>query len=136
MSARRGSPPTGSPPVATRHASADVVSETFSEKAKAIADKAVALAEGGDTAAMRLVFDRIAPAPKERAVRFTLPSIKGPEDLPNAVHALLQAAARGDLSPGEATQLAGVIEHYRRQTETADLAERIKALEEANAQKS
>jgi hypothetical protein len=108
------------------------VADTFAREAKTIAEKAAEAAKGGDVAAMRLVFDRIAPAPKERAVKFALPPIASAEDLPAAVLSLLEAVSRGELLPGEATQLAGVLEQYRRQTETADLAERIKALEASN----
>lgn len=134
MSAPRGSAPKGSPPRATLPG--DVVAETFGKSAAAIAQKAVEQAEAGDVAAMRLVFDRVAPAPRERAVRFDMPPIESVGDLPAAVIALMQATARGELVPGEAAQLAGVLEQYRKQSETADLAERIKALEDASARKS
>lgn len=127
-------PPTGAPaPVRLPKSAADDVLSAFEKKASLIADAIAQAAEGGDVAAARLVFDRVAPAPRERAVRFSLPPIDGPADLPRAVLALMEAAARGDLVPGEAVQLAGVLEQYRRQTETADLAARIAALEEFNA---
>lgn len=114
----------------------NVVSSVFEPKAKALAEKAVELAQAGDVAAMRLVFDRIAPAPKDRSVRVELPKVESAADLPGVVCALLSAAASGEISPSEAAQLAGLAEQYRKQAETADLAARIAALEEAaNARK-
>lgn len=128
-------PPSGSPPprgVAGRGSRpADDVTRVFEEKAKAIAEATAKAAAEGDTVAARMILDRIAPAPKERAVSFDLPDIAGAADLPAAVLALVRAAANGDLVPGEAVQLASVLEHYRKQTETADLEERVRALEEA-----
>lgn len=114
----------------------DSVSRIFTEKAEAIAKKAAEQAEAGDVQSMRLVLDRIAPAQKDRAVRFQMPTISGPTDLPAAVLQVTRAVAAGDLTPGEGQQIAAMLEHYRKQTETADLAERITALEEAtNAQR-
>lgn len=126
--------PTGSPAPRQRvaaFAASDDVLKAFTDKAKAIAEKTAEQAASGDMAAVRIVLDRVAPAPRERPVRFTLPAIEGPQDLPRAVLALTEAAARGEIVPGEAVQLAGVLEQYRKQVETADLAERIKQLEEA-----
>ncbi len=135
MAAPSGSPPTGTARAKTIKPPADVVTQTFTDEAKAIAQKAAEAAKGGDVAAMRLVLDRIAPAPKERAVNFAMPVINGPADVPAAVMALLNAVAEGQLVPGEAMQLAGVLEHYRKQIETAEFEARLKALEEANARK-
>lgn len=132
--------PSGSPPApgsrarsskAQSETPADLIGRLFAEKAKPIAEKATELAQAGDVASMRLVLDRIAPAPKERVVRFQLPPVNSAADLPGAVMSLLQATARGELVPGEAAQLAGVLEQYRRQTESAEFEARLKALEEA-----
>jgi len=134
-------PPSGAPPAPgssrTRgkaadasEAPADVVGRLFAEKAKVVAEKAAELAAAGDVQSMRLVLDRIAPAPKERPVRFTLPPVNSAADLPGAVMALMQATARGELVPAEAMQLAGVLEQYRKQTETAEFEARLRALEE------
>lgn len=137
-------PPSGAPPAPGSRASrakasdapGDLVGRLFADKAKAIAEKAAELAVGGDVPSIRLVLDRIAPAPKERPVRFELPPVNSAADLPGAVMALMQATARGDLVPSEAAQLAGVLEQYRKQTEAAEFEARLKALEEtANARR-
>jgi hypothetical protein len=43
--------------------------------------------------------------------------------------AILKACAAGDLLPGEAATLSGVVEARRRAIETVDLEQRIAALE-------
>ena len=122
--------PRGAPPVKACKRADTTVMQLFSDESSAVAKQVAEQAKGGDTAAQRMVLDRVAPPPSGRAVQFELPEIKSVADAPAAQLALLVACAKGELAPGEALQLSGVIEQYRRQTETADLAARIAALEE------
>jgi hypothetical protein len=73
------------------------------------------MALGGDVAAIKLVLDRICPAPKSRSVDFELPpSLKTPTDVADALDGLLQAAGEGALTPDEASTLSGILETKRR----------------------
>ena len=88
-------------------------------------------AKGGDVAAIRLVLERVAPLPRNRPVRFDMPAIETSADLGEAMGAILQAAAGGELTPDEATAIAGLIETRRRTIETLELEQRIAALEQS-----
>lgn len=63
-------------------------------------------------------------------VEFNLPPIVAPADAVNAVAAIVNAVATGELTPEEAQAVAGVVEIQRRAIETQDLADRFAALEE------
>ncbi len=87
----------------------------------------------GETQAVRMILDRVAPAPKDRAVPFNMPDIKAPADAPLIISALLKAVAVGDLAPSEAEAVAKLVEFYRRSVETANIEVRLKLVEEAHA---
>ena len=92
---------------------------------------AIEIAKGGDVAAMRLVLDRVDPAPRDRAVDVELPPVATIADVPGVALALISAAARGEITPGEAQNIMGLLEGYRKAVETAELAARVEALENA-----
>jgi len=77
-------------------------------EATAISRKAVELALNGDTTAIRLVLDRILPPRRERPIRFDLPLLKEPADAVSALAAITVGVSSGELTPGEAQQLAQV----------------------------
>ncbi len=60
--------------------------------------KAVELALHGDTTALRLCLERIAPPRKDAPVTFDLPPMTSAEDAAQAAGAVLNAVADGDLS--------------------------------------
>ena len=123
--------PRGSAPVkACKPADLDVL-KVFGDGAKEVAQKAIEQAKGGDTAAMRIVLDRVAPAPSGRLVRFDLPEIKSAANGPTVALHIMQAVARGDIAPDEALKLSGVLEQYRKQIEISEVLPRLAALEEA-----
>ncbi|QND57876.1 DUF5681 domain-containing protein [Mesorhizobium huakuii] len=97
--------------------------------AKAITMKAIELAKAGDTVALRLCLDRIAPPRKGMPVRFGLPIMSNSGDVRAAAMAILKAVADGNLSPEEGGAIVPVIEAARRAIETDDLSRRLEALE-------
>lgn len=135
---RRGRPfAIGNPgkPKGARHRTTRAVEALLEGEAEEITRKAIEAAKGGDLTAIRLVLERVAPVARDRTVNFDMPKVEGPGDVPSAVLALMAAVADGDLTPSEASALVGILEGYRKQVETAELAERIKILEEAHARK-
>jgi hypothetical protein len=99
------------------------------EGADAIARKVVDMAKEGDMSAARLVIERLVPPAKERPVFLELPSTETAEGIAQAQQAILQAVAAGDLLPGEAATLAGIVEARRKAVETLELEQRISVLE-------
>lgn len=120
-------------PKGTRHKTTLAIEAIFEGKAEALTRKAISVALEGDTTALRLCMERIAPAPKDRPVVFDLPIINGPQDAPAVALALLNAVADGALTPSEAEALTKIVEGYRRAVETAELEARIEKLEATHA---
>ncbi|WP_323007756.1 hypothetical protein [Pseudorhodobacter sp.] len=83
----------------------------------------------GDTAALRLCLERIAPPRKDAPVSFALPRMKSAADAAKGAAALLAAVAIGDLTPTEGAHVMSLIETYRRTLETTELEARLLALE-------
>jgi hypothetical protein len=70
-------------------------------EATALTRKAIERAMSGDTAALRLCLERLAPPRRDRSVSLTMPALKRPEIMSAATAALLAAVAAGELTPGE-----------------------------------
>lgn len=105
--------------------------ELFEGGIKNIAEVVIKQAQDGDLTAARLVLDKLVPNARERAVELPgLPSTESPAGVAEAQAAILQAVASGDLTPGEAATLSGIVENRRKAIETLELEQRIKAIEE------
>jgi hypothetical protein len=92
--------------------------------------KAVELALGGDTVALRLCLDRIAPARKDAPVMFKLPPIRTANDAVEVSSALLAAVAGGEVTPDEAARVMALLTAHKSLVETGDLEARIAKLEQ------
>lgn len=87
------------------------------------------MALAGDTTALRLCIDRIAPPRKDNPVQFSLPRMATAQDAAQAAGGVLEAMAKGDLTPLEAVQVMGLIDAFRKVLETTELEARVAALE-------
>ncbi|MGM0740167.1 MAG: DUF5681 domain-containing protein [Pseudomonadota bacterium] len=118
-------------PKGARHKATRAVEKLLDGEAKELTRKAVELALDGDTTALRLCLERIAPARKDTPVRFALPPMKSAKDACDAAQAVLQAVSKGNLTPLEGASVMALVESYRRTLETTELESRIAALEAA-----
>jgi len=116
-------------PRGTRHKATQAVLELLDGQAQALTQRAVELALDGDTVALRLCLERLAPPRRDAPVEFTLNPMKIAQDAALAAAAVLQAVAGGELTPLEATQIMGLIDSFRRVLETTELEARVAALE-------
>lgn len=91
--------------------------------------KAIDKALEGDTAALRLCLDRIAPARKDSPVTFDLPAIETVADTVAASSALLAELAAGNVTPDEAGRVMALLSAHKGLVESCDLEARITALE-------
>ena len=117
-------------PMGARHKATLAAEELLDGEAEALTRKAVDLALGGDTTALRLCLERILPPRKGRPIVFTLPNVTNSGDLRAAALAILGAVSEGDISPEEAAAVAPLIEGARKAMETDELSRRLEALEE------
>jgi len=116
-------------PKGARHKITLAVEALFDGDAEKLTRKAIEKALEGDTTALRLCLDRIAPPRKDRTITFELPTVVSPPDVLKAAGALLAGVAGGELSPSEAAELSKLLDGYRSALTTVDLEARIARLE-------
>ncbi len=122
---------TGNPgrPPGARHKATQAALALLEGEANALSRKAVELALEGDTTALRLCLERIAPPRKDAPVTFDLPAMQCAADAAKAAGVILENVATGELTPTEGAHVMGLIETYRRALETTELEARLEALE-------
>jgi len=118
-------------PKGCRHRTTLAVEALLQGEARKLTRQAITRALQGDTTALKLCLDRIAPVPKERPVTFDLPAVREAKDHAPAIAAALEATAKGELTPSEAQAFVSLIEQHRRSIELVELEARIAALEGA-----
>ena len=117
-------------PKGTRHKATQAALALLDGEAEALTRQAVTLALGGDTTALRLCLERIAPPRRDAPVTFDLPPMETARDAAKAAGAVLGAVADGDLTPTEGAHIMALVETYRRTLETSDLEARLRYMEE------
>ena len=123
-------------PKGARHKTTLAIEAILDGEAEALTRKAVELAKAGDTTALRLCLERLAPPRKDRPVHLTLPPLERVEDATAATAALVQAVAAGELTPSEGETVAKLIETHRRAIELIDFEARLTRLEQQKALRS
>ncbi len=121
--------PAGKPP-GTRHKATQAVQAMLEGETESLTRKAIELALEGDTVALKLCLDRLAPTLKPSAPPLQL---DGP--LPNSLtataRAFVSAAARGEIAPDLAAQMVSAVASVARVEELEQLKDRMEALERA-----
>jgi hypothetical protein len=102
-------------------------------ESEALTRTAIALALEGDTTALKMCLDRIAPPRKDAPVTLDLPALTGPETALAGVARAIAAAAAGEITPSEAGAVVSLIEAYRKAYETQEIEKRLAALEDERA---
>ena len=118
-------------PKGARHKTTLAVEALLEGEHEALTRKAIEKALEGDTTALRLCLERLAPARKDTPISFSLPAITCPADTVTASNAVLAAMAGGEITPDEAGRVMSLLTAHRAIVETSDLADRIAALEAA-----
>ena len=124
--------PTGKKP-GTRNRTTMAAQSLLDGETEAITRKCVEMALDGDSTAMRLCFERIAPVRRGRAIKLELPAINSAQDICDALSTVVSAMAVGEVTPEEASVVADLIERKRRAIETVELERRIADLEQRRA---
>jgi len=107
--------------------------DLLGDSAEEVMRAAIKRAKRGDGVALRLCLERLVPvkAARDRAVEVDLPAIGKAADLVAAAGAVIDRAARGEMSLSEAREFMLLLEGERKLIETSDLAVRIELLERA-----
>ena len=117
-------------PKGSRNKATIAIESLLQGQAEALTQTAVTKALEGDSLALQLCMERIAPAPKDQPVSFSLPKMHNALDASEAAGSVLKAVSEGELTPVEATRIMGLIDSYRRTLELTEIEERLQALEE------
>ena len=118
-------------PKGSRNKATIAIESLLEGQAEALTQTAIKKALEGDSAALRLCMDRIAPPPKDAAVTFAMPTMNNALDASEAAGSVLKAVSEGNLTPVEATRIMALIDSYRRTLELTEIEERLRALEES-----
>ena len=120
-------------PQGSRHKTTFAIDELLDGDAEAITRKAIEMAKAGDTVALRLCMDRLAPPRRDRPVTFALPKLYTAADAKQALAALIEAVAAGELTPFEAGELSKLIDGFAGILKVTDIEARLEALERGRA---
>jgi hypothetical protein len=77
-----------------------------------------------------LILIRIWSPRRGRTVRIELPPIRAADGVSEAMVAVVDAMAAGDITPDEAATITGILEVRRKAIETQEFAERLNRLEQ------
>ena len=128
--------PTGKPK-GTRHKATLAAEMLLDGEAGQLTRRAIEMAMDGDTVALRLCLERIIPPRRERLVRFKLPELQSAADAARAMASITAAVAVGQITPGEAAELAKLVEVFVTALEANDFDQRLRVVEErSSAQRS
>jgi hypothetical protein len=116
-------------PKGSRHRALLALDAMGQENSADIMQAVVAAAKGGDMRAADILLRRLWPERKGRPVTLDLPPMQTAADLPAALSAVAAAVAAGDVTPEEGQAIAAVVEAHRRAIETAEIEQRLAALE-------
>ena len=103
--------------------------ELLEGEAEALTQRAVEMALAGDTTALRLCLERLAPPRKDAPVSFPLPQMSTARDAVAAAGATLQAVCEGEITPSEGAQVMALVDSFRRALEVSEFEARLMALE-------
>ena len=120
-------------PKGSRNKATIAIESLLEGQAEALTQTAISKALEGDSIALRLCMDRIAPPMKDKPIVLPLSRMQGAMDASEAAGSVLNAVGDGTLTPIEGARVMGLIDSYRRTLELTDIEQRLQALEVGNA---
>jgi uncharacterized protein DUF5681 len=103
--------------------------ELLEKYSESILQKCMSMALKGDRMAMKLCIERLFPARRDGFVQMPLPRTHTVEQLAASSERVLQAIARGQITPAEGEAISRILEDRRRVIESTELESRLEALE-------
>jgi hypothetical protein len=117
-------------PVGSRNTATLALQALLDGEGEAITRKAIRLAKAGNESALRLCLERLLAPRKERPVQLKLPEdMSTAESLAHAFAAILSSTAQGEITIGDAVQLASLLETRRKIIETQEFERRLGEME-------
>lgn len=119
----------GGRPKGSRNRTTLAVEALLDGEHEALTRAAIGKALEGDTTALRLCLDRIAPARKDSPITMTLPKVETVRDAVAASQHVLAAVAAGEVTPDEAARVMALLTAHKSLVEIGDIEGRVAALE-------
>ena len=116
-------------PKGSRNKATIAIEGLLEGQAEALTQTAISKALDGDSMALRLCMDRIAPLPKDNTISFPMPRMESANDASKAAGSVLKAVSIGEITPIEGSRVMGLIDSFRRTLELTVIEHRIQALE-------
>jgi hypothetical protein len=114
----------------SRHRVTKAIEALLEGEAEELTRKAVEMALEGDTVALRLCLDRLAPPRKDSPISIRLPKVYDLKDAVDASTSVLDAVSEGEITPDEGVRVLSLLSAHKALIETCDLEARITALEQ------
>ena len=92
-------------PKGSRNKATIAIESLLEGQAEALTQTAISKALDGDSMALRLCMDRIAPLPKDNTISFILPHMENVNDASKAAGSVLKAVSIGEITPVSYTHL-------------------------------
>ena len=120
-------------PKGSRNRATLAAEQLLDGEAEQLTRKAIDLALGGDLSALRMCLDRILPPRRDRPMSFAMPELRTAKDANSAIGKIASGVAAGELTAGEAVELANVVLMFLKISDHADIERRLQRLEEREA---
>jgi hypothetical protein len=111
----------------SRNRASVVAAALIEGKAEELLRTAVRIAEAGDVVMLKFLVGRLLP--RERLIKFDLPTMESADDAVEALGSVLRAVSEGEISPSEGAAVAALISSYSQAIDRADVVKRLDALE-------
>lgn len=116
-------------PRGSRNLAAELVEDLLAGDVEALTQSLIRRAKSGHGSALQIAFGILCPVRRDRPIAVKLPAVGSMCEVVAAHDMLLRQVADGELAPAAAQAVAGLLELRRKATETAQLEERLSALE-------
>lgn len=118
-------------PYGARHRVTRAVEALMEGEHEKLTRIAIDKALDGDTSALRLCLDRIAPARRDTPISIHLPPVRSAAEVAEASASVLASLANGEVTPDEAGRIMALLASHKTIVAAGDLELRIAALEDA-----
>jgi len=111
----------------SRNRASVVVAALVEGEAGELAQTALRLAKAGDVVMLKFFLGPLLP--RERLIKFELPTMESADDAVEALGSVLRAVSEGEITPSEGAAVAELINSYARAIDLADVVKRLDVLE-------
>jgi hypothetical protein len=118
-------------PLGSRNKVTAAVEKLLNGEAEELTRTCINLAKTGDSTALRLCIERLCAPTRERPISIDLPHVSDVSGVPPALASVLGSVATGEITPSDGGALCGMLGAVSKAFETAELAQRLAALERA-----